>query len=73
MLSAHAGHIVGVSFSPADGGRCYTSSYDGVSRCLDLERQQLEQVRRAAATDQSQAAMTASVAVWTCSGSSWSR
>ena len=44
MLSAHTGHIVGLSFSPTDGSRCYTSSYDGISRCLDLERQHLEQV-----------------------------
>ncbi|XP_043229356.1 WD repeat-containing protein 76-like [Amphibalanus amphitrite] len=43
-LSAHTGLIAGVSFSPVDGARCFTSSYDGLCRALDLERQQFDQV-----------------------------
>lgn len=44
QLEPHHKHIYGLSFAPQDGNKCFTTSYDGLTRQLDMEKLQFDQV-----------------------------
>ncbi|XP_037069086.1 WD repeat-containing protein 76-like [Pollicipes pollicipes] len=51
QLAAHNRHINGLSFAPHDGHQCFTTSYDGITRRLDLQKMELDQVYATAGSE----------------------